>query len=160
MTFFSQSLFVFNWTTFHVFFTFKIAPVNFNCVSIHVSKFNGSIDNRGGGGGNRRNSYLNRNKNIRRNIKHEILIGKKTFRKARGNYEEVWNIPAFGFLDSFLERIANRSVGIFYYPIIFVNSFQNIHEFDRKRSFSRWKNFARVDSFLLKSRKISEQVRN
>lgn len=66
-----------------MFFTFKIAPVNFNCVSIHVSKFNGSIDNRGGGG-NRRNSYLNRNKNIRRNIKHEILIGKKSFEKQGG----------------------------------------------------------------------------
>ena len=66
-----------------MFFAFKIAPVN--CVSIHVSKFNGSIDNRGGREREkyRRNSYLNRNKNIRRDIKHEILIAKKTFRKAR-----------------------------------------------------------------------------
>lgn len=108
-----------------MFFAFKIAPVN--CVSIHVSKFNGSIDNRGGREREkyRRNSYLNRNKNIRRDIKHEILIAKKTFRKAREEKGELrWkkidrfpvgiNRGSFGIsspfgFDSSLERIANRS---------------------------------------------------
>lgn len=152
-----------------MFFTFKIAPVN--CVSIHVSKFNGSIDNRGK---NRRNSYLNRNKNIRGNIKHEILIAKKRFEKEGEGITMEENGPFSGGInrgpfeislpfrfDSFLERIANRSVGIFYYPPsryylwirfrIFTNSIGDEEFFPMEKNFARL-----LDSFLSKSpRKFS-----
>lgn len=62
----------------------------------------------------------------------------------RGSFEISLPLNLIHFLKGLQIDRLRRNFLLSAISILSVNSFQNIHEFDRS---SRWKNFARVDSF-------------